>query len=430
MKELNLHTPFSAQTLADWLVHLEQLHPNEIELGLARISEVGKRLNLINFDAKVITVAGTNGKGTTCAYLERILLDDGHKVGVFSSPHIHRYNERLRINSQELDDQTHCEAFAVIEKARLDISLSYFEFATLSCLYLLQQQNCDYILLEVGLGGRLDATNMVESDISVVTTIGIDHVDWLGSDREVIGFEKAGIFRANKPAICGELDTPKSIIKHATSLNCKLKLVNEDFSFDIIDELHWSWQGKNTLSPIKQTLMPIQNASTALAVIETLELNINSDQLINSIETASLAGRLQKLHGFSCDLYVDVAHNPQSAEYLASQLKRLKLYKDPDCKVHAVVGMLADKDITKTLSATNDEITDYNFVTLDCYRGATAEVLLTAHQNTQNNSHNVTCFENVVGAVDKVVNNAKASDIVIVFGSFFTVSDILNNWQG
>ena len=263
---------FSANDLATWLKHLEQLHPNVIELGLKRITEVGKRLNLINFDAKVITVAGTNGKGTTCAYLEKILIDAGFKVGVYSSPHIHRYNERLRINSVELDDQQHCEAFAVIEKARLDISLSYFEYATLACLYLLQQQQCDYILLEVGLGGRLDATNMVESDISVVTTIGIDHIDWLGSDREVIGFEKAGVFRANKPAICGELDVPQSIIDHAAAISSQLKLASRDFSFEVLDDNTWAWNGKQTLSPIKQTLMPMQNASTALAVIEALAL--------------------------------------------------------------------------------------------------------------------------------------------------------------
>ncbi len=418
---------FSANDLATWLKHLEQLHPNVIELGLKRITEVGKRLNLINFDAKVITVAGTNGKGTTCAYLEKILIDAGFKVGVYSSPHIHRYNERLRINSVELDDQQHCEAFAVIEKARLDISLSYFEYATLACLYLLQQQQCDYILLEVGLGGRLDATNMVESDISVVTTIGIDHIDWLGSDREVIGFEKAGVFRANKPAICGELDVPQSIIDHAAAISSQLKLASRDFSFEVLDDNTWAWNGKQTLSPIKQTLMPMQNASTALAVIEALALNIKPEQLITSIESASLIGRLQALTGYDCDLYIDVAHNPQSAEYLASQLKRLKETKGGNCKVHGIVGMLSDKDMITTLSAINLQISDYSFVDLNCYRGASAETLLEAYKKSLNNDHIVTCYKNVVSAVDKVVKNVGASDIVIVFGSFHTVSDILTN---
>ncbi|MEG3753527.1 bifunctional tetrahydrofolate synthase/dihydrofolate synthase [Psychromonas arctica] len=415
---------FSADTLNEWLAHLEQLHPNAIELGLQRITEVGKRLNLIHFDAQVITVAGTNGKGTTCAYLEKILLDAGYKVGVYSSPHIHRYNERLRVNGLELDDSAHCDAFAIIENTRDTISLSYFEYATLSCLYLLQQAKCDYILLEVGLGGRLDATNMVESDVSVVTTIGIDHIDWLGSDREKIGFEKAGVFRANKPAICGELDVPQSIIDHADSISAQLKLASRDFSFTMLDEQHWSWNGQNVLSPIKQTLMPIQNASTALATIEALGITIAPEKLITSVENAALAGRLQAIEGYDCDFYIDVAHNPQSAQYLATQVKRLKQFK-PSCKVHAVVGMLSDKDMTATLSAINSEIDEYHFIDLDCYRGASASQLLNAYQSSKHNNHNVTCYENVLSAVDKVVKNVSTSDIVIVFGSFHTVSDIL-----
>ena len=416
---------FSANTLNEWLAHLEQLHPNAIELGLKRITTVGQQLNLIHFDAKVITVAGTNGKGTTCAYLEKILLDAGFNVGVYSSPHIHRYNERLRINGLELDDQQHCDAFAVIENARKTTSLSYFEYATLSCLYLLQQAKCDYILLEVGLGGRLDATNMVESDVSVVTTIGIDHIDWLGSDREKIGFEKAGVFRANKPAICGELDVPQSIIDHANTISAQLKLASHDFSFSMIDDGHWAWNGQQTLSPIKQTLMPIQNASTALAVIESLALNISPAQLISSVENAVLAGRLQNIGGYPCDFYIDVAHNPQSAEYLASQLKRLMQSKPVGAKVHGIVGMLSDKDMASTLSAINSEINEYHFVNLTCYRGASADLLLSAYQNSEGCIHNVTCYENVMSAVDKVVKNVSASDIVIVFGSFHTVSDIL-----
>lgn len=422
---------FSSNILSEWLTHLEQLHPNQIELGLTRITEVGKRLNLIHFDAKVVTVAGTNGKGTTCAYLEQILLDAGYKVGVYSSPHIHRYNERLRINHLELDDQAHCDAFAVIEKARAEISLSYFEYATLACLYLLQQQQCDYIVLEVGLGGRLDATNMVESDVSVVTTIGIDHIDWLGSDRNKIGFEKAGVFRAHKAAICGELDTPVSIIEHAANINADLKLAGTDFKYHVLNETQWCWQGENrNLSPIQQTMMPMQNASTALAVIEALELDIDDKVLISAIENASLAGRLQLLSGYPCDLYVDVAHNPQSAEYLALQLQRLKLAKGEHCNIHAVVGMLSDKDMCSTLSAINTKITNYSFVDLNCFRGASAQILLKAYQSSESNHHNVSCFENVISAVDNVTKIVKASDIIIVFGSFYTVSDMLANWQG
>jgi dihydrofolate synthase/folylpolyglutamate synthase len=421
------NTVFSADNLNAWLKHLEQLHPNVIELGLTRISEVGKRLNLINFDAKVITVAGTNGKGTTCAYLEKILIDAGYKVGVYSSPHIHRYNERLRINQVELSDEAHCEAFAIIENARLAISLSYFEYATLACLYLLQQAKCDFILLEVGLGGRLDATNMVESDLSVITTIGIDHVDWLGDTREKIGFEKAGVFRSNKPAICGDLDVPHSVIEHAQTIAAQLILANRDFKLVSDDNGYWSWIGQQSLGPIKQTLMPVQNASTALAVIESLAIDIPAQQLITSIENASLPGRLQLLTGYHCDFYIDVAHNPESASYLSTQLKRLREAKSDKCKVHAVVGMLSDKDMIGTLSAINSQITTYRFVNLDCYRGASSNMLVNAHKASDNNHHNISCYKNVRSAVDSVVKNANDSDIIIVFGSFHTVSDMLKN---
>jgi len=422
---MTTNTLFTADNLDTWLAHLEQLHPNAIELGLGRITTVGERLNLIELDATVITVAGTNGKGTTCAFLEQILVDAGYKVGVYSSPHIHRYNERLRINFKELSDQRHCDAFAMIEKTRKDVSLSYFEYATLGCLYLLQQEKCDFILLEVGLGGRLDATNMVESDLSVVTTIGIDHIDWLGSDREKIGFEKAGVFRANKPAICGDLDVPDSVIEHANNISAQLKLVNKDYRYERIEQDQWRWIGQKTLSPIKQTLMPMQNAATALAVIEALALDINAQRLIDSIEQASLAGRLQPMTGYPCDVYIDVAHNPQSAEYLASQLQRIKTTKGESCKVHAVVGMLSDKDMTATLSAINHEISDYRFVSLDCYRGASADLLFEAYQKSENNSHNVVKFLNVESAFEDAIKDADTSDIVIVFGSFHTVSDIL-----
>jgi len=430
MNNTDTTTYFTANNLQDWLTHLEQLHPNAIELGLTRISKVGQALGLIHLNAKVITVAGTNGKGTTCAYLERILLDQGFKVGVYSSPHIARYNERLRINHQELPDVQHCDAFAVIEEARGDTSLSYFEFSTLACLYLLQQQHCDYILLEVGLGGRLDATNMVESDVSVVTTIGIDHVDWLGSDRDVIGYEKAGVFRSHKPAICGELDIPDSIVQHAQTIGAELKQATKDFRFESVSDTHWMWHGQQSLGPIKQTLMPIQNASTALAVIEALALDIPTPQLIASIESASLVGRLQKLAGFDCDLYIDVAHNPQSATYLASQLARLKAEKGPATHVYAIVGMLSDKDISATLSTINHAVSEYAFVDLTCFRGATAKQMLTAYHSSAHNEHRVTCYENVQAALDKVVKTAKVSDIIVVFGSFYTVSDMLNKEQG
>lgn len=418
------------ETLAQWLSYIEKLHPSEIELGLARINKVAQDLQLINFDAQVITVGGTNGKGTTCAFVEEILLQAGYKVGVYSSPHIQRYTERLRINKQELPAQDHCQAFSIIEKTRGETSLSYFEYVTLGCLHLLKQAQCDYILLEVGLGGRLDATNVVQSDISVITTIGIDHVEWLGDDREKIGFEKAGIFRADKTVICGEFNPPLSLQNHATKLHCDSHYAGKDFSYQITGNI-WNWSGKQTIEGLAIPLLPIQNASTALAVIESLQLDVAPVIIKNAIENASLTGRLQKCQIASpCDVYLDVAHNPQSATYLASQLQIIKAKKGKQCKIHAIVGMLADKDMAGTFEQINAEIDFCNLITLDCHRGATAALLLEHYECSKNAQQHVICFENIDTAYKTVVKKINSSDIIIVFGSFHTVSDFLNFSQG
>ncbi|WP_354624456.1 bifunctional tetrahydrofolate synthase/dihydrofolate synthase [Psychromonas sp. MME2] len=422
--EIMLHNSLEA-----WLSYIEKLHPSEIELGLTRISKVGKALDLIHFDAMVITVGGTNGKGTTCAFLEEILMQAGYKVGVYSSPHILRYSERLRINKQELSAEDHCQAFELIEKTRKEISLSYFEFVTLGCLALLKKENCDFILLEVGLGGRLDATNMVESDISVITTIAIDHVDWLGDNREKIGYEKAGIFRRNKPVICGEYEPPQSLVNHAKDIGADIYYANKDFHFtDKVSS--WDWCGKSTIKDIPQTLMPRQNASTALAVIEALALDIDKSVLCRAIQQAKLAGRLQKcVTGAVCDLYIDVAHNPQSAQYLASQIEQLRQAKD-NCRVFAIIGMLRDKDVIGTFDVINGQIDDCNLISLACARGASCQSLLSSYQQSKDSHQQVTCFENIELAYKSVANRVTSSDIIVIFGSFFTVSDFLTFSQG
>lgn len=417
------------KNLNEWLNYIEQLHPREIELGLTRISQVANKLDLIHFDSKVITVAGTNGKGTTCAFLEEILIQAGYKVGVYSSPHILRYTERLRINQQELSADLHCQAFAKIEKARKNISLSYFEYVTLGCLQLLKEAQCDFILLEVGLGGRLDATNIVESDISVITTIAIDHTDWLGDDREKIGFEKAGVFRAFKPVICGELDPPQSLKDHATAIKADIRYAGSDF-YSENQKKNWSWFGKKTISGLTPTLMPQQNASTALAVIEALNLELDKALIIHALQQAKLDGRLQKIKNSLTDCYLDVAHNPQSAAYLASQLKLLRADKGKQCKVFAIIGMLEDKDKSGTFSQINKQIDDVSLVSLNCYRGASSEALLESYQAVSSNDTSVNCFENVESAYKSVINRTSSSDIIIIFGSFYTVSDFLTFLQG
>jgi dihydrofolate synthase/folylpolyglutamate synthase len=418
------------KNLNEWLSHLEQLHPCEIELGLTRISKVAKQLDLTSFGAKVITVAGTNGKGTTCAFLEEILLQAGYKVGVYSSPHIQRYTERLRINHRELSENQHCQAFSKVEAARKEVSLSYFEYATLACLQLLKEAQCDFILLEVGLGGRLDATNIVDSDVSVITTIGIDHIDWLGDDREKIGFEKAGIFRADKPAICGELDPPRSLREYAREISADIRYAGVDFTIEE-QQMGWIWHGSKTISALPETLMPTQNAATALAVIEALELDIADDLIRHALQQATLAGRLQKIDtGHNIDTYLDVAHNPQSANYLAGQIKRLKESKGKQCKVFAIIGMLEDKDIVGSFEQINEQLDECSLISLDCYRGASSGTLLKGYQASSNKQAVVSCFDDIESAHTSVLNKAGPFDIILVFGSFYTVSGFLTFLEG
>jgi len=418
MKKNNLH---------EWLSYLEKLHPTEIELGLTRIGKVAADLDVIDLDAQVITVAGTNGKGTTCAFLEEILIQAGYKVGVYSSPHIQRYTERLRINKHEMAEQLHCDAFAKIESLRGDTSLSYFEYVTLGCLDIMKAQQCDFILLEVGLGGRLDATNVVESDVSVVTTIGIDHIDWLGDDREKIGFEKAGVFRALKPVICGELDAPQSLQDHATNIKADIRYAGKDFNTQITDN-SWSWSGKKTITGLPLTLMPLQNAATALAVIEALALNLSDALLKQAIGAAQLAGRLQKVSvAGQVDTYLDVAHNPQSAAYLSSQLP---LLRKPQGKIFAIVGMLQDKDLSGTFTAINANIDHYHLISLHCYRGASQQTLLQHYQASNDAIAEVDCFDDIKSAYSAVLSTATSRDTIIVFGSFYTISDFLTFSQG
>ena len=301
----------------------------------------------------------------------------------------------------------------------------------MGCLHLLKQQNCDFILLEVGLGGRLDATNMVDSDISVTTTIGIDHTDWLGDDREAIGFEKAGIYRSNKPVICGEYDPPQSLINHAQSINAEIFYANTDFSSKQVNDT-WNWIGKTTICNLPLTAMPLQNCSTALAVLEQLDLNIDPSLIRKAVGDAKLTGRFEKIEmKVANDVFIDVAHNPQSGEYLASQLKRIKKTAGKDLRIISIVGMLQDKDCSGTFSTLNGIVDEYNFVPLDCYRAASIDDLKKSYENsTKTKQITVNCFQNIEQAYKNILNRINDSDIIIVFGSFYTVSDFIKFSQG
>jgi len=424
LSELNIQS----RSLSDWLCYIEQLHPENIELGLERVGAVAKAIGLTEFTAKVITVAGTNGKGTTCAVIENILLKNSKTVGVYSSPHIHDYRERLRINGQLPNENAFCEAFIYIEQVRqrLNIDLTYFEFGTLAALFLLSKVDLDVILLEVGLGGRLDATNIVEPDISVVTTVDLDHCDWLGNTRELVGYEKAGIFRANKPAVCGDLNPPSSLMAHAQQLNCQIVYAEQDFK---LDDTGWHWLAdeSQSISEIPNLgFVPMMNISTALAVIRLLPYRFSAKSICNGISETQLPGRMQRLQSKPL-VITDVAHNAQATIYMAAQLKQLKKGQGFN-KVIAVLGMLADKDSKASLQPLTAFIDDWYLCDLDCPRAASA-LQLKEVLSTQKPGLAVSEYASVDLGIKAALAKASSEDIIIIFGSFYTVSAVLTHYK-
>ncbi|WP_350327590.1 bifunctional tetrahydrofolate synthase/dihydrofolate synthase [Pectobacterium aroidearum] len=408
-----LQTPQATSPLVTWLHYLEHLHAQAIDLGLERVKQVAEHLHLLQPAPTVFTVAGTNGKGTTCCTLESILLAAGLRVGVYSSPHLVRYTERVRIQGKELPEAQHTQAFADIEAGRGAVSLTYFEFGTLSALQLFKQANLDVVILEVGLGGRLDATNIVDADVSVVTSIAIDHTDWLGNDRESIGREKAGIFRQSRPAVVGEPDMPGTIADVAADKGALLRRRGRDWDYSVQRET-WSWQDKQReLSRLPLPNVPLANAATALAALHYSSLNVSEDAIRQGLQHATLPGRFQTVQE-SPRLILDVAHNPHAAAYLANRLAALPTTG----KIRAVVGMLSDKDIAGTLAYLTSLVDEWYCAPLEGPRGATAQQI--AEYLTRSQS-----FPDVVAAWQQAMSEAAEQDIVIVCGSFHTVAHVM-----
>lgn len=412
-------------SLKQWLTYLHEIHPSNIELGLERVGEVFQNLNLSYVKPTVITVAGTNGKGTTCALIEQVMLAADKTVGVFSSPHLIDYRERVRVQGKMLSAQAHCEAFLKIDLARKDIPLTYFEFGTLAALQLLSDAGLDYVLLEVGLGGRLDAVNIVDANVAVITGIDLDHQDWLGDTKELIAKEKAGIFRAGIPAIIGDPQPPITLEQAVVEYQVKPKWQTKDFTY-YIDSKGFHWQSANQeFDCLPVPNIPVQNASTALQVIEVLDLSVDQQILTQVFESVSLSGRRQVLQTLPT-VMLDVAHNPQATQLLATDLER-KGYK----RIIAVVAMLADKDISASLLPMIDIIDVWHCASLDVPRGAQANEIVTELKtknstDTSSSTKKVLDFENVELAYSAALNNANKEDCVIVFGSFFTIAEILN----
>lgn len=412
------------QNLNDWLSHLEAIHATEIDMGLERIRVVAERLGVGRPANIVITVAGTNGKGSTVTTCTSILKEAGLRVGSYMSPHIHHYGERVRINGHPASDGDLCLSFAAVEAARGDISLTYFEFGTLAAMWLFKEQDVDAAVLEVGLGGRLDAVNVVEPDVSVVTSIGLDHQDWLGHDIADIAREKAGVFRGGKPAICGERQPPQSLFDVADGLGASVKLKGRDFDFsEQVETDRWSWTGIGAqgqtiqLNNLPIPGLPLENAATALQALHQLDIQLSDDVIRMGLARAQLAGRLQR---FSDPIngIMDVGHNPQAAALLKTQLVK----RPPKGKRYALLAMLADKDAQGVVTPLLDVVDEWLIAGLDVHRGQAATELFDKVASSVAGTPTHT-FETVAQALDFAVKTMDKDDEVVILGSFFTVAN-------
>lgn len=409
----NKPVPQASSPLAAWLCWLENLHDKVIDMGLERAGQVAARLDLLKPAPFIFTVAGTNGKGTTCRTLEMMLLAAGYHVGVYSSPHLTHYRERVRMRGKTLPDAAHSAAFAQIEAARGDISLTYFEYGTLGALWLFKQAQLDVVILEVGLGGRLDATNIVDTDVAVVTSIALDHTDWLGPDRESIGGEKAGIFRAGKPAVVGEPELPGSVVACAHRIGAQLCCRDIDWRYEVHEEGWRFVDGSGELARLPLPQVPQPNAATALAALRASGLAVSEQAIRAGIAGAALAGRFQMISD-SPRVILDVAHNPHAAAYLSASLKALPQRG----RVLAVIGMLHDKDIAGTLARLTDGIDRWYCASLPGPRGATARQL--RQYLDQGN-----VYASVAQAWRAAMTDARAEDTVLAWGSFHTVAQVM-----
>jgi len=432
--------------LAAWLSHIEQLHPKAIAMGLERVRLVIERLALVpNF--KIITVAGTNGKGSTCAMLAQIYKQAGYRVGCYTSPHLLRYNERVRINGDEVGDADLCAAFAAVEKARLglanggeEIALTYFEVGTLAAVWHFVQSRIDIAILEIGLGGRLDAVNAFEPDCAVVTSVDIDHQEFLGNTRESIGAEKAGVYRTSIPAICGDENPPQSLVSYARKVGADFKCIRHDFDCET-SASGWHYllnrQVIYTLPlPALEGGYQLMNASCAIAAVESLQavLPVGGEAIAAAMKAVRLAGRFQTVSE-SPRLILDVAHNPHAAGVLAKNLNAHRVqasHKDETKagKTIAVFAMLADKDIKGVVNAVKDEIDFWYVADVDHIRSAPASELVKVILEVVPQAR-IKIFGSAADACKQacidteVCIDRSENDKIIVFGSFFTVSNVM-----
>jgi len=418
-------------TLPDWLALLESRHAEtHIDMGLDRVRAVKERLQLA-FSCPVIMVAGTNGKGSTCAMLESVLLQSGYRVGLYIKPHFLDFNERARINGEMASDDVLIAAFNAVEAARGDTDLTYFEFTTLAIAHLLSTSEIDVAILEVGLGGRLDAVNVIDADVSIVTSIDIDHTAYLGDTREKIGFEKAGIFRAGKTAICSDPVPPQSLIDHATSIGADLWLLGRDFNYQG-DQQQWSFAGRtgrrNSLAyPALRGANQLLNASAALAALEALRMTLpcGAQETRAGLAMVELPGRFQVLAGRPTQV-LDVAHNPHAAATLAQNLGNMGFHRF----TYAVFGIMDDKDIDAVIAPMASVIDHWCVTRLDSPRSADPAVLADKiaelkPAGAKADDFSVTTFDSPAEAYANALSRVEENDRIVVFGSFYTVAGVM-----
>jgi dihydrofolate synthase/folylpolyglutamate synthase len=419
-------------SLNDWLLRLESMHPKAIDMGLDRVAAVAQLLGL-KFSCPVITVGGTNGKGSTCAMLESILLQGGYRVGLYTSPHLLHFNERARINGEIASDDALCAAFEKVDAARRDISLTYFEFSTLAILLLFVEAGLDAVILEVGLGGRLDAVNIIDADVAIVTSVDLDHQDYLGDTREAIGFEKAGIYRAGRPAICSDPAPPASLIDHATKIGADLWLFGRDFNYSG-DRQQWNYGGRNLRRnslayPSLRGANQLLNASAALAALEALRdrLPLGAQEVRNGLVMVELPGRFQVLPGRP-QVILDVAHNPHAAATLAQNLDNMGFFPF----TYAIFGAMSDKDVLGVISHLKDKIDHWYLTGLPLDRAADTHYLADClrqsgvQESTEKGSEcSIRHFPNPQEAIIEAKRLATENDRIVVFGSFLTVAGVM-----
>lgn len=417
------------KSLAAWLDYIQALHPKSIAMGLDRVAQVATALQ-IKPNFRIISVAGTNGKGSTCAMLERIYRESGYKVGCYTSPHLLRYNERVRVNCLEVDDTSLCSAFAAVEAVRGSVQLTYFEFGTLAAVWYFMHCNLDVVILEVGLGGRLDAVNIFDPDCTIVTGVDLDHMDFLGDTKELISFEKAGIFRKDIPAICGDAQPSSSLLQYADDIHADLRLLGRDFSY-ITTSVGWNFQtqGGTDISLPKPELVgdfQLNNAACVIQAIDSLQalLPVTESEMRRGLQNVSLKGRYQVVNK-SPKIILDVAHNPQAASALAKNL-----HDDPcSGRTLAVFAMLADKDVKGVIDAVVVEINAWYVADINLARGAKAESLISLIEKVAIEKNilqlHIKSFCSTLDAYKQACMDAHENDRIIVYGSFFTVADVM-----